>query len=102
MRRFGLLQLRRRQYHTSDLRLAATTLLHDHGALGGTRTPTILLTATSRQRVYQFRHERLIGSARDLRRIDNGADVTNRGWGDKGCDANRPLNGCRAAWAASA
>jgi hypothetical protein len=29
------------------------------GALGGTRTPTILLTATSRQRVYQFRHERL-------------------------------------------
>src|SRR5689334_6096887 len=30
-----------------------------HGALGGTRTPTILLTATSRQRVYQFRHERL-------------------------------------------
>src|SRR3954468_7547390 len=32
-----------------------------HGALGGTRTPTILLTATSRQRVYQFRHERLVG-----------------------------------------
>jgi hypothetical protein len=30
-----------------------------NGALGGTRTPTILLTATSRQRVYQFRHERL-------------------------------------------
>src|SRR3569623_2687661 len=29
------------------------------GALGGTRTPTILLTATSRQRVYQFRHERI-------------------------------------------
>ena len=29
------------------------------GALGGTRTPTILLTATSRQRVYQFRHERM-------------------------------------------
>jgi hypothetical protein len=29
-----------------------------YGALGGTRTPTILLTATSRQRVYQFRHER--------------------------------------------
>ena len=28
------------------------------GALGGTRTPTILLTATLRQRVYQFRHER--------------------------------------------
>ena len=28
------------------------------GALGGTRTPTMLLTATSRQRVYQFRHER--------------------------------------------
>jgi hypothetical protein len=35
------------------------------GALGGTRTPTILLTATSRQRVYQFRHERdgLAGTA---------------------------------------
>lgn len=31
----------------------------ESGALGGTRTPTILLTATSRQRVYQFRHERL-------------------------------------------
>jgi hypothetical protein len=29
-----------------------------YGALGGTRTPTMLLTATSRQRVYQFRHER--------------------------------------------
>ena len=29
------------------------------GALGGTRTPTVLPTATSRQRVYQFRHERL-------------------------------------------
>lgn len=28
------------------------------GALGGTRTPTVLPTATSRQRVYQFRHER--------------------------------------------
>lgn len=28
------------------------------GALGGTRTPTLLRTATSRQRVYQFRHER--------------------------------------------
>ncbi len=48
------------------------------GALGGTRTPTILLTATSRQRVYQFRHERL-GGRRDMApgRI-NGADVTNR------------------------
>jgi hypothetical protein len=56
------------------------------GALGGTRTPTILLTATSRQRVYQFRHERLketgTGFAPD--RI-NGADVTNQGWGDKAC-----------------
>jgi hypothetical protein len=37
------------------------------GALGGTRTPTILLTATSRQRVYQFRHERL-GIGTKLRR----------------------------------
>ena len=35
------------------------------GALGGTRTPTILLTATSRQRVYQFRHERLGRPPRD-------------------------------------
>src|SRR6185312_10586530 len=32
--------------------------ISEGGALGGTRTPTILLTATSRQRVYQFRHER--------------------------------------------
>jgi hypothetical protein len=59
------------------------------GALGGTRTPTILLTATSRQRVYQFRHERLgdrrgIRAAPDQDRI-NGADVTNQGWGDKAC-----------------
>ena len=30
----------------------------NYGALGGTRTPTVLPTATSRQRVYQFRHER--------------------------------------------
>jgi hypothetical protein len=60
------------------------------GALGGTRTPTILLTATSRQRVYQFRHERFFrvgaGFAPDLMpdqvRI-NGADVTNQGWRDK-------------------
>ena len=34
-------------------------MIFEAGALGGTRTPTILLTATSRQRVYQFRHERL-------------------------------------------
>jgi hypothetical protein len=56
------------------------------GALGGTRTPTMLLTATSRQRVYQFRHERFERTARDLPpdRI-NGADVTNRGWADKAC-----------------
>ena len=44
-------------------RLAETTAISttyfSDGALGGTRTPTILLTATSRQRVYQFRHERL-------------------------------------------
>src|SRR5712664_4744597 len=63
-----------------------------YGALGGTRTPTILLTATSRQRVYQFRHERFFrigaGFAPHLRpdqvRI-NGADVTNQGWRDKTC-----------------
>ncbi len=35
-----------------------STEIQAGGALGGTRTPTILLTATSRQRVYQFRHER--------------------------------------------
>jgi hypothetical protein len=35
------------------------SMVYAAGALGGTRTPTILLTATSRQRVYQFRHERL-------------------------------------------
>ncbi len=33
-------------------------VVRGYGALGGTRTPTMLLTATSRQRVYQFRHER--------------------------------------------
>src|SRR5882672_7248243 len=53
------------------------------GALGGTRTPTILLTATSRQRVYQFRHERLGSGWSDAARRINGADVTNRGWRDK-------------------
>src|SRR6266436_4128265 len=57
------------------------------GALGGTRTPTMLLTATSRQRVYQFRHERLgdrhgTCAGPDQDRI-NGADVTNQGWRDK-------------------
>src|SRR5260370_13542471 len=53
------------------------------GALGGTRTPTILLTATSRQRVYQFRHERWDTDwNHQARRID-GADVTNHGCRDK-------------------
>jgi len=42
------------------------------GALGGTRTPTILLTATSRQRVYQFRHERFF-----LNRYGNDAGPVN-------------------------
>jgi hypothetical protein len=51
------------------------------GALGGTRTPTILLTATSRQRVYQFRHERA-WEGRLGRRI-NGADVTKGSGRDK-------------------
>jgi hypothetical protein len=79
------------------------------GALGGTRTPTMLLTATSRQRVYQFRHERL-GGRRDVApgRI-NGADVTNRCWADKPRagvfkpreGANR-LSGCPAISATSA
>ena len=73
-------------------------MLIDFGALGGTRTPTMLLTATSRQRVYQFRHERLgdrrgtcAGSDQD--RI-NGADVTNQGWRDKAC-RHRGLAECR-------
>ena len=58
------------------------------GALGGTRTPTVLPTATSRQRVYQFRHEREdIDRPKGPSRI-NGADVTNRPWGDK---ARAPL-----------
>lgn len=57
------------------------------GALGGTRTPTILLTATSRQRVYQFRHERWeIGLPLFAARPINGADVTNRDWGYKARD----------------
>jgi hypothetical protein len=30
----------------------------------------MLLTATSRQRVYQFRHERLLNSVRKSRRTD--------------------------------
>ena len=57
------------------------------GALGGTRTPTILLTATSRQRVYQFRHERLEDRRGNAPYRINGADVTNQGWGDKACGA---------------
>ena len=54
------------------------------GALGGTRTPTILLTATSRQRVYQFRHERFgdAGLGLEACRI-NGADLTNPSEGYK-------------------
>src|SRR6266702_2754122 len=54
------------------------------GALGGTRTPTILLTATSRQRVYQFRHERFgdAGLRLEACRI-NGADLTNPSEGYK-------------------
>lgn len=54
------------------------------GALGGTRTPTILLTATSRQRVYQFRHERFgdAGLGLEACRI-NGADLTNPSVGYK-------------------
>jgi hypothetical protein len=56
------------------------------GALGGTRTPTILLTATSRQRVYQFRHERLGNRCGKVLRTGSTArDVTNRRWRDKGC-----------------
>src|SRR6202047_3293195 len=54
------------------------------GALGGTRTPTILLTATSRQRVYQFRHERFkeIGTGKagpDQRRRCNKSGMEGQG-----------------------
>jgi hypothetical protein len=82
---------RHRRHHALTSRLlAGMAALHNFiGALGGTRTPTMLLTATSRQRVYQFRHERLgdrhgtcAGSDQD--RI-NGADVTNQEWRDKAC-----------------
>ena len=50
------------------------------GALGGTRTPTILLTATSRQRVYQFRHERFsrIGTGFASYRIKTGPGPDHR------------------------
>src|SRR5882762_7941408 len=61
-------------------------MAYAYGALGGTRTPTILLTATSRQRVYQFRHERFCRIRRALHRTGSTArDVTNRGWRDKAC-----------------
>src|SRR3981081_1626277 len=57
------------RHHAASLTQIASRLIAGFfGALGGTRTPTILLTATSRQRVYQFRHERFKRSARDLRR----------------------------------
>src|SRR3981081_1249004 len=60
-------------------------ILHDfRGALGGTRTPTMLLTATSRQRVYQFRHERLgnrhgIAAGPDQRRRCNKSGMEGQG-----------------------
>jgi hypothetical protein len=46
----------------------------------------MLLTATSRQRVYQFRHERIFVKRHGIFAPDriNGADVTNQEWGDKG------------------
>src|SRR5579871_932003 len=75
------------------------------GALGGTRTPTMLLTATSRQRVYQFRHERL-DVGREV--AASGADVTNRQWGYKaGIPGFNDLQGhtlsvCRRSSATSA
>ena|SRR5215218_5119974 len=80
------------------------------GALGGTRTPTMLLTATSRQRVYQFRHERLGNRCGKVLRTGSTArDVTNRRWRDKGCHswrkstlARNPPNGSQAAEAAFA
>src|ERR1700716_3872710 len=79
-------------------------ILHDfRGALGGTRTPTMLLTATSRQRVYQFRHERLMRSAPALRRTGSTArDVTNQGWRDKARRRGRLATGCPAISAAFA
>src|SRR3981081_1766990 len=61
------------------------SITYAFGALGGTRTPTILLTATSRQRVYQFRHERLGDRHRNGRTGSTARDVTNQGWRDKAC-----------------
>jgi hypothetical protein len=80
------------------------------GALGGTRTPTMLLTATSRQRVYQFRHERLEGRIDMAPGRTNGADVTNRWFGDKASElrffraseGRKRLSGCPAISATSA
>ena len=63
----------------------------------------MLLTATSRQRVYQFRHERFVRSVRDLRRTGSAArDVTNRGWGDKAREVGSPATGYPAISAAFA
>lgn len=64
------------------------------GALGGTRTPTILLTATSRQRVYQFRHERFATIPEhgpgEPDRPCHGADVTNGSFRNKGLQSFGP------------
>src|SRR4051812_4066762 len=69
---------RRRQQHLNIV------VVEVCGALGGTRTPTLLRTATSRQRVYQFRHERWKKAWADRPAGLTGADVTNLWGGNKG------------------
>src|SRR6478735_6083827 len=68
------------------------------GALGGTRTPTMLLTATSRQRVYQFRHERMkhrhrIEAGPDHRRRCNKSGMEGQGLASCRYLASRPDKG---------
>jgi hypothetical protein len=59
-------------------------LTRGYGALGGTRTPTILLTATSRQRVYQFRHERYVIGPETSPGRSNGAGCNKSAMGGQG------------------
>ena len=61
----------------------------------------MLLTATSRQRVYQFRHERKEMHSVGAGRCVDGADVTNRQWGYKATNRGiQPI--CSAATLACA
>ena len=66
------------------------------GALGGTRTPTMLLTATSRQRVYQFRHERKDRSI-DRHRACARPDRRRR-CNKSGMEGQGPAAALRATW----